>query len=59
MKKLLILLSVFLLSVVATNAQTIGKTKTEDYKASFEIKKDISQFLDYDGPKKNIQFLTL
>ena len=57
MKKLLILLSVFLLSVVTTNAQTIGKTKTEDYKADFEKKKDISAYLDYDGPQIPIQIL--
>ena len=37
--------------------QTIGKTKTEDFKADFEKKADISQFLDYEGPKKNIQLL--
>jgi hypothetical protein len=32
MKKLLVTLSVFLLSVVVLNAQTIGKTKTEEHK---------------------------
>ena len=37
--------------------QTIGKTKTEDFKADFEKKVDISQYLDYEGPKKNIQLL--
>lgn len=49
-------LAVSLLSVGAYS-QTIGKTKTEDYKASFETKADISAFLDYEGPKKNIQLL--
>ena len=56
MKKLFILLSVFLVSLVA-NSQTIGSTKTENFKADFEKKKDISQYMDYDGPKKNIQLL--
>ncbi len=45
MKKLLILLSVCLLSSVVVSAQTIGKTKTEDYKADFEKKRDISAYI--------------
>jgi len=59
MKNLLVLLGLFLLSSVVgvVNAQTIGITKTEDFKADFEKKKDISQFMDYEGPKKNIQIL--
>ena len=57
MKKLLILLSLFLLSSVVAVAQTIGVTKTEQYKASFETKIDISQFLDYEGPQIPIQIL--
>jgi hypothetical protein len=57
MKKLLTLLSLFLLSSVAAVAQTIGSTKTEQFKASFETKIDISQFLDYDGPTIPIQIL--
>ena len=56
MKKLLILLVVCLLSSVA-NSQTIGSTKTEQYKASFETKVDISQYMDYDGPTIPIQIL--
>jgi hypothetical protein len=47
MRKLLTLLSLFLLSSVAVVAQTIGSTKTEQYKASFETKVDISQYLEY------------
>ena len=35
----------------------IGSTKTEQYKASFETKIDISQYLDYDGPTIPIQIL--
>lgn len=56
MKKIFLFL-VTILTVFVTKAQTIGTTKTEDYKASFETKSDISAFLDYDGPKKNIQLL--
>jgi hypothetical protein len=56
MKNLFILLGCFLLSNMVT-AQTIGSTKTEQYKASFETKVDISQFLDYEGPTIPIQIL--
>jgi len=56
MKKLFILLSVFLVSLAA-NSQTIGSTKTEQFKASFETKSDISQFMNYDGPQIPIQLL--
>ncbi len=37
--------------------QTIGKTKTEEFKAEFEKKKDISAFMDYEGPQIPIQIL--
>ena len=57
MGKLLALLSLFLLSSAVVVAQTIGSTKTEQYKASFETKIDISQYLDYDGPTIPIQIL--
>ena len=56
----LVLIPAFLVScLISENAigQTIGKTKTEDFKADFEKKADISQYLDYEGPKKNIQLL--
>jgi len=56
MKKLFILLSVCLLSLVA-NSQTIGKTKTESYQADFEKKRDISAYMDYDGPQIPVQIL--
>ena len=55
MKNLLVLLGLFLTTNVV--AQTVGSTKTEQYKASFETKIDISQFLDYDGPTIPIQIL--
>ena len=35
----------------------VGVTKTENYKASFETKIDISQYMDYDGPTIPIQIL--
>lgn len=56
MKKLFVFLSLFLLSFVV-KAQTIGSTKTEEFKAEFEKKKDISAYLDYDGPQIPIQIL--
>lgn len=56
MKKLLVFLPLLLVSIVASS-QTVGSTKTENYKASFETKLDISQFLDYNGPQIPIQIL--
>ena len=55
MKKILIVLA--LLVSVNSYGQTIGKTQTEQYKASFETAIDISQFLDYEGPQIPIQIL--
>ncbi len=57
MKRLSILLSCFLLSSAAAVAQTVGKTQTEQYKASFETAIDISRFLDYEGPQIPVQIL--
>ena len=56
MKKLLLLLSLCSLSSVAVG-QTVGKTQTENYKASFETKVDISELMDYDGPTIPVQIL--
>jgi hypothetical protein len=56
MKKLLIFLFGVLLSNVVT-AQTVGSTKTEQYKASFETAIDISKYMDYEGPQIPIQIL--
>ena len=39
------------------NAQVVGKTTTEQYKASFETKINIDSLLDYDGPTIPIQIL--
>jgi hypothetical protein len=55
MKSLLILLG--LLLTINVGAQTLGSTKTEQFKASFETKIDISQFLNYEGPTIPIQIL--
>jgi hypothetical protein len=55
MKKLLTVILVLMSGLVS--AQTIGKTSTEQYKASFETAIDISQFLDYEGPQIPIQIL--
>ena len=37
--------------------QVVGKTTTENYKASFETKVDISDLMDYEGPTIPIQIL--
>ena len=55
MKSLLV--GLFLLVAGTISAQTIGSTKTEQYKASFETAIDISQFLDYDGKQIPVQIL--
>jgi hypothetical protein len=57
MKRLSILLVCFLISSAAAMAQTVGKTQTEQYKASFETAIDINRFLDYEGPQIPIQIL--
>jgi hypothetical protein len=56
MKNLLtVLLGIFLITTV--KGQTVGSTKTEQFKASFETKIDISQYLDYNGKTIPIQIL--
>ena len=56
MKKLLLLLTALIFSN-GLYAQTLGSTKTEQYKASFETAIDINQFLDYEGKQIPIQIL--
>ena len=56
MEKILTVLAITV-STIVTNAQTIGTTKTEQYKASFETSMDISQYMDYEGPQIPIQIL--
>ena len=58
---LVVILYFSLMTLFATKcvAQVVGKTVTEDYKASFEKKSNIDSLLDYDGPKIPIQILSL
>lgn len=56
MKKILLVFGLFLLSNFAIS-QTVGTTKTEQYKASFETAIDIERFLDYEGKQIPIQIL--
>lgn len=55
MKRVLLILSLIVPTTLFS--QTIGKTQTEQYKASFETAIDISQFLDYEGAQIPIQIL--
>ena len=57
MYRILIILTVCTLFFYKCKGQTIGSTKTEQYKASFETKIDISQYLNYEGPTIPIQIL--
>jgi hypothetical protein len=54
MKKIFLLLGFILVSITLFG-QTVGKTQTEQYKASFETSIDISRFLDYEGIQIPIQ----
>jgi len=45
------------LMTFVVKGQVVGKTTTENYKASFETKVDISELMDYDGPTIPIQIL--
>lgn len=51
--------TIMFLIAINLPAQTIGKTVTEDYKASFEKKSNIDSLLEYNGPKIPIQILSL
>ena len=55
MRKLLALL--FIPSLLS--AQVVGKTQTEEYRASFEKKVNIDSLMDYEGPKVPIQLLNI
>lgn len=56
MKHILTML-LFMSIINNSYSQTIGKTQTEQYKASFERSIDIEQYLDYDGPQIPVQIL--
>lgn len=51
-------LLMFGLATQAT-AQVVGKTQTEQYKASFETSVNIDSLMDYDGPQIPIQILKI
>jgi len=55
MKKLFVLL----LLPTFLSAQVVGKTQTEEYRASFEKKVNIDSLMDYEGPKVPIQLLNI
>jgi len=57
MKKFIFMLILVLLVSISAYSQTIGSTKTEQYKASFETAIDISQYMDYEGKQIPIQIL--
>ena len=56
MKNIFLILAMGLMTFVM-KGQVVGKTTTENYKASFETKVDISELMDYDGPTIPIQIL--
>ena len=56
MKNIFLILAMGLFTF-AVKGQVVGKTTTENYKASFETKVDISELMDYDGPTIPIQIL--
>ena len=55
-KKILFLIPILFIGLISS-AQVVGKTTTEQYKASFETKINIDSLLDYDGPTIPIQIL--
>jgi len=57
MKKFIFILICVLIVPFLAFSQTVGSTKTEQFRASFETKIDISQFMDYNGPEVPIQIL--
>lgn len=57
MKQFIFISLLVILLPVFSFSQTIGKTSTEQFKASFETKIDISQYMDYSGPTIPIQIL--
>ena len=55
----ILLCTIMVLLSVSTNAQTIGKTQTEQYKASFETGVNIDSLMDYNGIQIPIQILKI
>ena len=67
MKKYLLPIVIFLFWIIVmtilmfdvASAQVIGKTQTEQYKASFETSVNIDSLMDYEGPQIPIQILKI
>lgn len=57
LKKLILSGSILLVFFAGRCHAQVATTKTENYKASFETKIDISQYMDYNGPTIPIQIL--
>lgn len=57
LKKLILSGSILLVFFLGRCHAQVATTKTENYKASFETKIDISQYMDYNGPTIPIQIL--
>ena len=55
----ILLCTIMVLLSVSTNAQTIGKTQTEQYNASFETGVNIDSLMDYNGIQIPIQILKI
>jgi hypothetical protein len=53
----LFIMSILMIDVAS--AQVVGKTQTEQYKASFETSVNIDSLMDYDGPQIPIQILKI
>lgn len=56
---LILWVTFMILLSVSANAQTVGKTQTEQYKASFETGVNIDSLMDYNGPQIPIQILKI
>ena len=56
---LILWVTFMILLSVSANAQPIGKTQTEQYKASFETGVNIDSLMDYNGPQIPIQILKI
>ena len=59
MNKFILSSILVLLVQISALSQTVGTTKTEQYKASFETKINIDSLMDYNGPTIPIQILTI
>jgi hypothetical protein len=51
--------TILILLSTSVSAQPVGKTQTEQYKASFETEVSIDSLMDYNGPQIPIQILKI